>query len=112
MVENDRGSQAAEPGQDAFAEALEGAGAVAFEGEDVFGGPEDRFDALTDRREVRSLTGLVFAARAHDGGLAPGDLVCELASGVALVADQGYRAVASDAVQEHQPDVSFVALSL
>src|SRR5450755_3252295 len=63
VVEGDGGSQAAEAGQDAFAEALEGAGAVAFEGQDVFGGPEDRFDALADR-----------------GG--------ELAAGVALVADQ------------------------
>jgi hypothetical protein len=40
VVEGDRGGQAAEPVQDAFAQALEGAGAVAFEGEDVFAGPE------------------------------------------------------------------------
>jgi len=42
-------------------------GAVAFEGEDIFGRPEDALVALTDRREVRAASGLVFAARASDG---------------------------------------------
>ena len=36
-------------------EAVEGAGAVAFEGEEVFAGPEDRLDPLTDRRQVRAV---------------------------------------------------------
>jgi hypothetical protein len=60
---------------------LEGAGAVAFEGEDVFAGPEDRFDALADWGEVWSLTGFVFAAGTQDGGLALADLFGELTSG-------------------------------
>jgi hypothetical protein len=66
VVEGDRGGEAAEPGQDAFAEALEGAGAVAFKDEDVFGGPEDRFDALADRGEMRALAGLVLASGTQD----------------------------------------------
>ena len=56
-------------GDHAFAEAGEGSGAVAFEGEQVFAGPEDRFDPLADRGEVRSLSGLVFAAGADDRGV-------------------------------------------
>jgi len=35
---------------------------VAFEGEDVFGGSQEAFDALPDRREVRAAAGFVFAA--------------------------------------------------
>ena len=52
VVECDCGGEAEHALQDAFSEAWEGAGAVAFEGEDVFAGPEDRLDALSDRREV------------------------------------------------------------
>jgi hypothetical protein len=59
VVEGDRGGEAAESGEDAIAEAGEGAGAVAFEGEEVFTGPEDRFDPLADRREVRPGAGFV-----------------------------------------------------
>jgi hypothetical protein len=62
VVERDCGGEAAEALEDAFPQALEGAGAVAFEGEDVFAGPEDRFDALADRSEVRSVTRFVSAA--------------------------------------------------
>src|ERR1044071_3034389 len=51
MVERDRGGEAAEAREDAFAQSAEGAGAVALERQDVFAGPEDRFDPLTDRRE-------------------------------------------------------------
>src|SRR5204863_148576 len=42
-----------ESADDAGSEAVQGAGAVAFEGEDVFGGPVDGFDPLADRREMR-----------------------------------------------------------
>src|SRR5450755_1123391 len=110
VVEGDGGSQAAEAGQDAFAEALEGAGAVAFEGQDVFGGPEDRFDALADRGQVWAVTGLVGAAGTDDHRVALGDVGGELAAGVALVADQRHAPVTLDPVQEQQPDVSLVAL--
>jgi hypothetical protein len=40
--------------EDSFAQPGERAGAVAFEAQEVFAGPEDRLDALTDRREMRA----------------------------------------------------------
>src|SRR6266496_4663995 len=87
VVEGDAGGEAEEALQDPFAEAGEGAGAVAFEGEQVFAGPEDRFDALADRGEVRSLAGFVAAAGSDDRGLQLAHGVGELAAGVALVAE-------------------------
>jgi hypothetical protein len=51
---------------DAGSEAVQGAGAVAFEGQDVFGGPVDALDALADRREMQPVAGLVFAAWPDD----------------------------------------------
>src|SRR5271167_2322366 len=74
VVEGDRGGQAAEALKDSFSEAGEGASAVAFEGEQVLAGPEDRLDALADRRDVRTVTGLVLAARTHDRGTTLTDL--------------------------------------
>ena len=50
VVEGAGGCQAAEAGEDSFSEAGQGAGAVAFEGQEVFAGPEDAFDALADGR--------------------------------------------------------------
>ena len=48
-------------------------------------------DPLADRREVRALAGLVFAAGTEDRGVQVADgLGGELAAGVALVADQGH----------------------
>ena len=69
-------------------EAAEGAGAVAFEAEQVFAGVEDRFDSLPDRCEVGPLPGFVFAAWPDDCGGELGGGVFELAAGVALVADR------------------------
>ncbi len=46
VVEADGGGEGAEACEDSFSEAGEGAGAVAFEGEEVFAGPEDALDAL------------------------------------------------------------------
>src|SRR5665213_2249491 len=83
VVERDRGCEAAEAGEDAFAQAGQGAGAVAFEGEEVFAGPEDALDALADRCEVRTLAGFVFAPRPNERGAAVGVLGGELAGGVA-----------------------------
>src|SRR5512134_1833586 len=78
VVERDRGGQAAEAREDSFAQACECAGAVAFEREQVFAGPEDRLDALADRRQMRSGVGLVFASWAHDRGVALADGGSEL----------------------------------
>ena len=68
-------------------EAVEGAGAVAFEGEQVFAGLEDRLDPLPDRGEVRAVSGFVFAAGTDDRGVEVGGELFELAAGVAFVAD-------------------------
>ena len=50
---------------------MEGSGAVAFEGEEVFAGVEDRFDPLSDWREVRPVGGFVFAAGSDDRDVLP-----------------------------------------
>ena len=110
VVEGDGGGEGAEAGEDAFSEAGEGAGAVAFEGEQVFAGPEDALDALADRREVRAVAGLVFAARPDERGVAFADFGGEVAAGVALVAEQRLAAVAADAVKELEADFAFVDL--
>src|SRR5450755_2790417 len=52
VVERDGGGEREQSAGDAGSEAVQRAGAVAFEGEDVFGGPVDRFDPLADRREM------------------------------------------------------------
>src|SRR6516165_10477325 len=84
VVERDRGGEGEEAHADACAEAVQGAGAVAFEGEQVFAGVEDRFDSLPDRGEVEPLTRLVLSARPDDRCVELGGGVFELASGVAL----------------------------
>ena len=56
------GGEAEEALEDAFFDAVEGSGAVAFEREEVFAGPEDRLDPLPDRREVGSGSGFVLAS--------------------------------------------------
>ena len=67
VVEADGGGEDA--ACDVGSEAVEGAGAVAFEGEQVFAGLEDRFDPLSDWRQVRAASGFVFAAGSADGGV-------------------------------------------
>ena len=89
VVEGDGCGEAAEAGEDAFSESGECAGAVAFECEQVFAGPEDRLDPLSDRREPGALSGLVFASRADDRGAASCDFCGELAADISLVADPG-----------------------
>src|SRR5450755_2680307 len=64
VVERDGGGEREQSAGDAGSEAVQRAGAVAFEGEDVFGGPVDRFDPLADRREM----GLVVVGGGRVGG--------------------------------------------
>lgn len=52
VVAADAGGECEEPGCDAWEEVAWRAGAVAFEQEEVFAGPEDRLDPLPDRREM------------------------------------------------------------
>src|SRR5579863_9789046 len=71
VVEPDAGGEGEEFGRDSGSEAVQGAGVVAFEPESVFERPEDRLDALTDRRQMRSLAGLVFAVGSEDRRVVP-----------------------------------------
>src|SRR5687768_6471105 len=57
VVERDRGGQSEQALADSGSEAVEGAGAVAFECQQVFEGPEDALDPLADRGQVRSWAG-------------------------------------------------------
>ena len=87
---------------------MEGAGVVALEPEAVFEGPEDRLNALADRRQVRPASGLGLALGSQDVcAVALGDGLGELCAGVALVADDGLAAVESDGEQT-QCDVAFL----
>ena len=108
VVEADRGGEGEEAAADAGAQAVEGAGAVAFEGEQVFAGLEDRFDPLTDWREVRAATGFVFAARADDRRVELGGGSLEVAAGVAFVADDGQVAGRVGAGEQGEADLALV----
>src|SRR5919106_5072940 len=88
VVECDGGGERGEARGEADAEVVQGAGAVTFEGEDVLGGPEDRFDSLADRRQVRTAAGLVLAPRSQDLGVERGEVGLELCAAEVLVADQ------------------------
>jgi len=72
VVERDRCGEGEEACVDAGSESVEGAGAVVFEGQQVFAGLNDRFDSLSDRGEMGSFAGLVFAAGAANGFLEGG----------------------------------------
>src|SRR5919109_4870520 len=87
VVERDGGGEREEAAGQSGPEAVQGAGAVAFEGEDVFGGPVDRLDPLADRREVQALAGLVFAAWAMDRDVEGGEVGFEPLAAEVLVAD-------------------------
>src|SRR5689334_25390033 len=104
VVECDGCGQAAEAGEDSFPQTGERAGPVALEGEQVFAGPEDRFDPLADRREVRPGSAFFLAAGAHERGLALADGGSETAAGVAAVAEQQLAAVSPAAVEQDQAD--------
>jgi len=87
VIEAYAGGEGEEALEDAFLDAGEGAGAVAFEREQVFAGPEDRFDPLPQRSEVRAVAGLVIAAGTDDRGIELGHGRGEVAAGVAFVAE-------------------------
>src|SRR5579884_1463915 len=97
VVEADCGCECEEALADAGAEAVQAAGSVPFEGQEVFAGVEDRFDPLSDRREVWRGSGFVSASRAEDRRLLLADGVLELAAGVAFVGDDRDRLVAVEA---------------
>src|ERR1700682_828224 len=100
MVQSDGGSETEQSLQDALAGPRRGPCDVAFEGEDVLAGPEDRLDPLADRREVWTAPGLVLAAGSDDRGVQFADSLGELASRIALVAEQGLPASAAGAGEQ------------
>ena len=110
MAESDCCGEAAEPGEDPFAQAGEGSCAAALEDEEVCARPEDRLDPLADRREMRLDSALVFAARAGECRVTVADGRREPAAGVSLVAEQGIAAVALAAVQQNQAALALIEL--
>src|SRR3712207_1937184 len=84
VVEGDAGGEGEQALADAGSQAVQGAGAVALEAEQVLERPEDALDPLSDGGQMRPWAGLVLA-RAHDQGLAVAHLGGKLAAGVALV---------------------------
>ena len=85
-------------------------GPVAFEGEDVLAGPEDRLDALADGRQVRTLSGLVLAAGPHHAPVKvlgrPGDF----SAGVSLVVKERLPAPAPAAGKEGKAHLLLISL--
>src|SRR5215212_1840736 len=110
VVERDGGGEREEALTEADSEAVEGAGAVAFEAEQVLAGPEDALDALADRGQVRSVAGLVLAGWADDVGVERLNGRGELAADLALVVDHDLAAGAAAAGEHFVGDVAFVAL--
>src|SRR5437899_119951 len=106
VVEADRGGECEEACSDAGGEAVEGAGAVSFQGEEAFAGLEDRFDSLSDRGEVGSAFGFVSAAGPHDRRVELGGELLELAAGVAFVAKHVEVSGAVAALKEGEADVA------
>src|SRR5438552_3160923 len=87
VVEADAGGEREQPGGDAGSEVAGGAGAVAFERQQILEGDEDRLDPLPDGRQVNVSVGLVFAGGSDDQAAQLADGLFELVSGVSLVAD-------------------------
>src|SRR5215210_5857744 len=92
VVEVDAGGEREQSLGDACAQVSQRAGAVAFEAEEVFAGPEDRLDSLADRGQARAAVGFVLAGGSKHGGAELVDGVGEVAPGVALVGDHGLAA--------------------
>src|ERR1700688_4064130 len=88
VVQSDGCGEGEQALKDALSEAGKRPRAVALARERSLAAPEDRLDALGDRRELRPAPGLVLAPGPDDRGVELADTLRELASGVALVADQ------------------------
>src|SRR5262249_30180164 len=107
VVEGDRGREGEEACPDAGAEAVQGAGAVAFEREQVFAGLEDRLDSLSDWREPGPVAGFVFPSWPDDCRVELGGCFLELASGVAFVAERVHVSGSLAALEQGEADLAF-----
>src|SRR5215218_5077748 len=85
VVEVDAGGEGEQALKDPRAEVSQCAGAVAFEREQVFGGPEDRLDALADGLDVWAGLGFIGASGADQRGAEVVEGSGELTAGVALI---------------------------
>src|SRR5664280_197479 len=109
VVEADAGGEAEEPREDALTQPSQGTRPMTLEREQVLAGPEDRFDALTNRRQVRTAAGFVGASGAHHRGAQISDCGRELTPGVTLVADEHFAAAASTTLEQFEADLALVA---
>src|SRR6266496_1234768 len=112
VVEGDCGGECREAAGESDAQLVQFAGAVTFEAEDVFGGPEDRLDPLADRSQVRAAAVLVLAPGAMDRGVQRLQVDLELAPAEVLVTDddQDLPGLAFAARDELQADGLLVDL--
>src|SRR3954462_10508164 len=92
--------------RDAAGEAGHGAGAVAFESELAFAGPEHRFDPLADGSERSVAARFVFAVGAQKARAAAGHELLERFAGEAFVGDDGVPGD-RDASEQLGGDVTF-----
>src|SRR5215468_4614178 len=102
VVERDRGAE----GEEACADA----GAEAFEGEQVFAGLEDRFDSLSDRREVGPGGGFVLASWPDDRRVQGGGRLFEFAAGVAFVTEHVEVPGSLAALEQGETDIALGCL--
>src|SRR5512143_3484605 len=110
MIEGHGGGEGEEALAEPDAQSVEGARAVAFQAEHVFGRPEDRLDALADGSEMWSAGGLVLAGGPDEVRVEGADGGGEGAADIALVADHEFAAGARAAGDQFGGDVALVAL--
>jgi hypothetical protein len=108
VVEADTGGQAEKALQYTFFEAREGAGSMAFQGEEVLAGVEDGLDALAEWSEMRTFSGLIPTLRTDHGSFKVLDSRGELFARIALVAQEDLPSRAPAVVKEFQTDLAFV----
>lgn len=109
VIERDRSGRGEEACADAGAHAVQGAGAVSLEREEVFAGLKGRLDPLAwapgaGRCRARrcALGGAIVASKAA--------VMASIAPGVALVADDDHLRAAAGALKQAEADVAFADL--
>ena len=95
---------------DALAQALEGASAVALEGEDVLTRPKDRLDPLADRCQVRPMSGLIAPCGSYDLRTQGIDRRRKRTPGIALVGNERLASMACASGTQLEANLTLVAL--